>query len=113
MNSEYCQAEWAAAYNCDPTGESKKLIPVRVDNVNPDGLLSSIIYIDLYKCDEGTAKKKLINGIDENKNPRKKPKFPAYADSANDIQHVEFLFEISEDEVEDLSVSTNNCRYKK
>lgn len=112
LNSEYCQAEWAAAYNCDPTGESKKLIPVRVDNVNPDGLLSSIIYIDLYKCDEGTAKKKLINGIDENENPRKKPKFPACADSANDIQHVEFLFEISEDEAEDLSVSTNNCLLK-
>lgn len=76
LNSEYCQAEWAAAYNYDPTGKDRKLIPVRVDNVRPDGLLSSIIYIDLYKCDEENATKKLLNGIDENENPRRKPNFP-------------------------------------
>ncbi|MBD5511778.1 MAG: toll/interleukin-1 receptor domain-containing protein [Lachnospiraceae bacterium] len=112
LNSEYCQAEWAASYNYDPTGKDRKLIPVRVDNVSLDGLLSSIIYIDLYGCDEEVAKKKLLNGIDENENPRRKPNFLSYAGSVNDIQHVEFLFEISEDVAEDLSISTNNYLLK-
>lgn len=106
LDSEYCQSEWAATYNCDPTGENKKLIPIRVDNVKPDGLLSSIIYIDLYNCNEETAKKKLLNGIDENENPRKKPKFPFQ--NTNITSKLDFLFEISDDEVEELSVLTNN-----
>lgn len=108
LNSEYCQAEWAAIYNCDPIGENKKLIPVRVDDVKPEGLLSSIIYIDLYNCVERIAKKKLLNGIDENENPRKKPNFPLFTNGVGISTNVEFLFEISEDVAEDLSISTNN-----
>lgn len=108
LDSEYCQAEWAAAYNCDPTGENKKLIPIRVDDVNPQGLLSSVIYIDLYNCNEESAKKKLLNGIDENENPRKKPKFPFQTDEVNIASKLDFLFEINEDRAEELSVLTNN-----
>jgi TIR domain len=54
--SEFAEAEWAAAFRLDPTGKNEKLIPVRIDDCQPPGLLGSIIYIDLVKLDETTAR---------------------------------------------------------
>ena len=76
LTSEYCQSEWAAVFSNDPTGKERKLIPVRVADVDPDGLLSTIIYIDIFQVSEDIAIKKLLNGIDDKENPRKKPPFP-------------------------------------
>lgn len=110
LNSEYCQAEWATAYSYDPTGKYRKLIPVRISDVCPDGLLSGIIYIDLYGCDEEAAKKKLLNGIDENENPRRKPNFPlAVISKSFSIVNLEFDFEINKDDMPtEVSIKTEN-----
>lgn len=110
LNSEYCQAEWAAAYNYDPTGKYRKLIPVRVSDVCPNGLLSGIIYIDLYRCDEEVAKKRLLNGIDENENPRMKPNFPvAVISESSSVVNLEFDFEINKGDIPiEISIKTEN-----
>lgn len=76
LESEYCQAEWASIFNYDPTGERAELIPIRVADVKPEGLLSSIIYIDLFEQQEDVAIKKLLNGVGYSENPRKKSEFP-------------------------------------
>jgi len=76
LDSEYCQPEWAAAFTQDPTGAKKLLIPVRVADVKPQGLLSAVIYIDLYDKDEATAEKLLIQGVDTGDIPKKRPAFP-------------------------------------
>ena len=36
-SSDHCQAEWAAAYNADPAGRNRKLLPflIRPTNLNP------------------------------------------------------------------------------
>lgn len=114
--SEYCQSEWAAAFNTDPTGKKRTLIPVRVADVVPDGLLSSVIFIDLFETTKDTAIKRLLDGIDDKDNPRKKPPFPGKKDSEsspdtkNQERRFEFTFYIdAENKVEKLSTETRNA----
>jgi hypothetical protein len=70
LASLYTQPEWAAAFGSDPTGELRKLIPVRIQDIELDGLLPQIIYIDLVGKDEEEAKEVILKGV---LNGRKKP----------------------------------------
>lgn len=56
-------SEWAAAFVQDPAGLARKLIPVRVEECAPPGLLAPIVYIDLVGVDRDEAKRRLLNGI--------------------------------------------------
>jgi hypothetical protein len=56
LQSLFAMAEWTAALAQDPTGERGKLLPVRVREVAPDGLLASLVYIDLVGLTEATAR---------------------------------------------------------
>lgn len=89
--SEYCNAEWSTIFNKDVTGEKGKLIPVKIDDVIPTGLLSNIIYIDLEKLNQEESVKALLNGIEHTENPRKKPDFPGKNDEKQ-----QFIFDIDE-----------------
>jgi hypothetical protein len=55
--SRFGEAEWRAAFVKDPTGEQGLLVPVRVQECQPPGLLASLVYIDLADTDEATAKR--------------------------------------------------------
>lgn len=73
----YTQPEWAAAFAKDPRGQSKRLIPVRVESVHPEGLLSQVVYIDLVGKDEEAARVTLLRGIaGERTKPITPPSFP-------------------------------------
>jgi TIR domain len=75
--SEFGAAEWAAAFGLDPTGKNEKLIPVRIEACQPPGLLGSIIYIDLVKLDETTARERLLTGLARGRRkPTTVPQFP-------------------------------------
>ncbi|HMW56186.1 MAG TPA: TIR domain-containing protein [Accumulibacter sp.] len=75
--SEFAQAEWRAAWALDPTGEKRSLLPVRVADCRPDGLLASWIYVDLVGLDEAAAKQKLLAGVSEQPpEPATAPGFP-------------------------------------
>ncbi|PFJ58616.1 toll/interleukin-1 receptor domain-containing protein [Bacillus thuringiensis] len=77
MESLYTQPEWSAAFVKDPTGENQKLIPVRIEDINLNGLFPSIIYIDLVNKDENSARDAILNGIKtERKKPKIAPSFP-------------------------------------
>jgi tetratricopeptide (TPR) repeat protein len=76
LDSMYCQAEWTAAFTKDPNGEKLSFIPVRVSDIEPEGLLASIIYIDLFGVEEGVAEERLLNGVDIKDIPRNRPSFP-------------------------------------
>lgn len=45
--SKYATAEWIATFNQDPLGKERRLIPVRIEECTPGGLLGSIRYIDV------------------------------------------------------------------
>ena len=80
--SEFAEAEWAAAFRLDPTGKNEKLVPVRIEPCQPPGLLGSIIYIDLVKLDEATARERLLAGVPKGRRkPSTGPQFPGARDS--------------------------------
>lgn len=61
--SIYCTAEWTAAFSKYSKGETRAVIPIKISDVEPEGLLASITYIDLYKIEEGKREDALIREI--------------------------------------------------
>ena len=73
----FTQPEWSAAFVQDPTGTRRKLIPVRVEDFEVEGLLKAIVYIDLVRLPENEARDRLLNGVKlERAKPDKAPIFP-------------------------------------
>ncbi|TNJ40296.1 tetratricopeptide repeat protein [Chlorobaculum thiosulfatiphilum] len=79
----YTQPEWAAALVHDPTGKKRLVVPVRIEDVKPEGLFAPLIYIDLAGLAEEPAKEKLLADIratmsDEPVRPKTAPNFPGH-----------------------------------
>ena len=62
LESAYGEAEWRAVFANDPTGERGLLVPVRVEEVQPPGLLRTRVYIDLVGVSGQTARTRLLEG---------------------------------------------------
>lgn len=75
ISSAFCGSEWVATFAKDASRSSRKLIPVRIENVSPPTLLKTTIYIDLFGKTEKVAEEDLLNGI-KAEIPREKPLFP-------------------------------------
>jgi TIR domain/Effector-associated domain 9 len=76
LKSSYTQPEWAAAFASDPQSLERKLVPVRVKECKPEGMLRSIVYIDLVDVSEAEAKQRLLEGLKPSGKPLQKPAFP-------------------------------------
>jgi len=77
LNATFPQSEWTAAFVQDPTSKDRKLIPVRVRECKPEGLLAAIGYIDLVGRDPQKALEALLQGIRPNRaKPTSAPAFP-------------------------------------
>jgi hypothetical protein len=63
LESPKVRAAWGAAWNSDPNGTRRRVIPVRIKNCEPDGLLGSIKYIDLVGLPEHQAREHLHEQI--------------------------------------------------
>ena len=80
FESKYTKAEWSSAFAKDPTGELGLLIPVRVAECEPPGLLHGRTYVDLVGTAEDAARKKLLDGVKQGRaNPDERPSFPGSA----------------------------------
>lgn len=83
LDAKYTHAEWAAALTEDPTGQERKLIPVRVGECKLRGLWSALVYIDLVGLDEAAARNTLVEGVRSDRvKPSKPPCFPGMGDEA-------------------------------
>jgi hypothetical protein len=72
-------AEWQAIWAGDPTGASRRVIPVRVAPCDRPGLLSGIVGIDIFDVAESTAKERLHQAIRDAVAGRAKPRIaPAF-----------------------------------
>jgi hypothetical protein len=77
LSALYTQAEWAAAFTQDPTSEDGKLLPIRVQECRPPGILAAIGYIDLVGKDDEKAREDLLKGAVRKRNkPDTSPAFP-------------------------------------
>ena len=61
LDAEYTEPEWAAAFANDPKGRQRKLLPIRVGDCQPKGLLKSIVYVDCVGIFRGNRKTKNHN----------------------------------------------------
>ena len=78
----FTQPEWAVIFSDDPKGDKRRLIPVRIMDFRPKGLLRDIIYIDLVphlkNGDTDGARMALINGVREGRaKPQCEAGFPS------------------------------------
>ena len=77
LRSAHGEAEWRAFYAQDPSGERGLLLPVRVDKVDPPGLLKTRIYVDLVDQDATSAKAALLAAARGARGkPTAEPEFP-------------------------------------
>ncbi|HLM55911.1 MAG TPA: FxSxx-COOH system tetratricopeptide repeat protein [Pyrinomonadaceae bacterium] len=80
LASEFTAPEWAAAFSQDPTGEKGTLLPVRVRECDPQGLLGQIVYVDLVGLNEAAARSALLAGVRRGRaKPDEGPEFPSDA----------------------------------
>lgn len=84
LTAKYTQPEWAEAFARDPEGKEGTLIPVRVEECQPPGLLATIVYVDLVNLSEEEAKTKLLAELQECAKPDKKPAFPGSVTAAEE-----------------------------
>jgi tetratricopeptide (TPR) repeat protein len=73
LEALYTQPEWAAALVTDPTGTKRQLVPVRIEECTPNGLLAALVYIDLVGLDEDSARIRLRERIAGTLRGRSKP----------------------------------------
>jgi hypothetical protein len=77
LSSAFGCAEWRAVFAKDPTGEHGLLLPVRVEEVEPPGLLKTRIYVDLVDRDATSARAALLAAARGARGkPAKEPEFP-------------------------------------
>lgn len=76
LESSNTQPEWAAAFAGDPAGWKRKLIPIRIRDCAPRGMLQQVIYIDLVDIkNEADALVRVLDGVrSDTLGPR--PAFP-------------------------------------
>ena len=84
LQSAYAQAEWAAAFAVDPTGEKGLLIPVRIGQCELRELHKAIVYIDLIQKDKDEARSFLLQQVEhvitkKRQKPESEPDFPGAA----------------------------------
>lgn len=79
LAAPFVMQEVAAALARDPSGEKRTLIPVRVEECDPAGLLKTIVYIDLVGLDQDAASRALLQGVTGDLEPSKPVPFPSEA----------------------------------
>jgi hypothetical protein len=77
LESAHGEAEWRVFYARDASGEEGLLLPVRVREVDPPGLLKTKIYVDLVERDAVSARAALLAGVRGVRGkPAGEPEFP-------------------------------------
>src|SRR6266480_1264666 len=84
LEAVYTHPEWEAAFKQDPRGEKGILVPVRIQECKPPGLLGLIAYIDLVGLDETAAHETLLDGVRQGRN--KPPTAPLFPGSLSETQ---------------------------
>ncbi|MDJ0708292.1 MAG: tetratricopeptide repeat protein [Leptolyngbyaceae cyanobacterium MO_188.B28] len=76
LKAEFTQPEWAAAFVKDAKSQERKLIPIRVKDCQPRGLLESIVYVDLIGLEVEVARQAILDALPDRLKPDSEPAFP-------------------------------------
>jgi tetratricopeptide (TPR) repeat protein len=62
--SPFGQAEWLAAYRVDPSGLAGRVLPVRIEDCELEGLIAGIVHVDLVGLpSRDAARERLLDGV--------------------------------------------------
>jgi hypothetical protein len=88
LTSRFAAPEWAAAFEKDPEGLSRSLVPVQVRDCALEGMLRTIVHIDLVGLDEVAARKQLSDRLGAKRGkPDRAPSFPGTAPVRQDARN--------------------------
>ncbi|MFJ5059741.1 toll/interleukin-1 receptor domain-containing protein [Streptomyces nigra] len=88
QSSVYGRQEWQAAQGADPAGYARRLVPVRVAPCTPQGMLASLVFIDLVGLSGPQARAQLLDGIGHARRGRAKPVSPpVFPGPGTDVAH--------------------------
>jgi hypothetical protein len=73
LESKFTEAELTSTFGRDPAGQLGKLVPVRMVECNPAGLLGSRIYINLVGLEEDAARGALLDAVKGGTEPAVEP----------------------------------------
>ena len=62
LDSDFTAPEWAAAFVQDPKGNKCRLLPIKVGECKPEGLLAPISRIELIGLNQEEAKRVVLEG---------------------------------------------------
>lgn len=80
LKSEFARSEWDAAFESDPRGAERKLVPVKVAEVDLEAFHRTRVYIDFVGLNPERARQALIDGVREGRaKPTNAPPFPGAA----------------------------------
>jgi TIR domain len=88
LKSSFTQPEWAAAFASDPESLERKLLPVRVKECKPEGMLRSIVYVDLVGLSQVDAEQALLDSLVQRAKPSQPPVFPGMEMSVSETMPV-------------------------
>lgn len=77
LKSKWCEAEWTSKMIEQIRTKERQIIPIRIEPIDLEGLLASIIYIDIVDKNKEEAELEILNGIKEGK-IRKSEGYPSY-----------------------------------
>lgn len=78
LKSEWCKAEWTSKIAEQIENQERVIIPIRIEPVELKGLLKPLVYIDVVDKDETTAKRLILDGINDVVNRISVDGYPSY-----------------------------------
>ncbi|NEO29124.1 MAG: SUMF1/EgtB/PvdO family nonheme iron enzyme [Symploca sp. SIO3C6] len=76
LDTKYTHSEWQAAFVQDPQSKKWRLIPIRVGKCKLEGILRTLMYIDLVNLSEQKAQNAVLEALKDRSKPDSKPLFP-------------------------------------
>jgi len=77
LKSRFAAPEWASAFAQDPEGMARRFVPVCVRECALEGMLQTIVHIDLVGLNEIAARKALSDGLGSKRSkPDRAPTYP-------------------------------------
>jgi serine/threonine protein kinase len=109
LQAAFTQPEWAQAFARDPKGDDRTLLPVRVTDCSPEGLLMTRIYADLVGLSEEESREELLKSLEERAKPVMQPSFPGGANRSRHSVFPEFPGVVNR---RDTTLRTTSSRHK-
>lgn len=83
LASRFTSSEWASAFAQDPQGVERALVPILVRGCQLDGILRTIVHINIVDLPEDSARNKIIRGVQGGRaKPMARPAFPGVVNRA-------------------------------